>query len=225
LAHPFNKFRQSNVERSRVGAITSEAKSVGGIDDGGAMKKTLKSLGDIGGVPAAMRMDRPQRASGGKVGKKATTVVNVITGGQQQPPAPPPMPMPPPGAMMPPPPPGPPPGAAPPPGGPMGGPPGLPPGPPMRARGGGVKSVGMNVGTDVQHKSAKAKESANLNRKRVVTFATGGGVVSFNAGGAVKGVVMKGGTPKTADAASKLPGGSGGGAGRLAEANRAARKR
>lgn len=219
MAHPYSKFRQSNVERSRVGAITSEAKSIGDADDGGTMKKTLKNLGGIEGVPAAARMDRPQRASGGKVSKKGgTTVVNVITGGQQQPPAPPPMPIPPPGAMMPPPhPPGPPPGALPPPGGPMPGPgPGMPPGPPMRARGGGVKAVGMDVGTKVQHDKANT-DPKNMNRKRVVTFNTGGGVKSFMAGGSVKGVVMKGGTPATADKDSKLPGGAGGGKGRLAK--------
>lgn len=219
MGHPFNKFRQGNVERARVGAITGEAAPIG--DEAGKIKKTIKNVGGIEGVPAAMRMDRPQRASGGKVSKKGTTVVNVITGGQQ-PPAPPPMPMPPPGAAMPPPPPpGPPPGAMPPPGGPMGGPPGMPPGPPMRARGGGVKASGMKVGTKVQHDSAKAVDKANMNRKRVITFATGGGVVSFRAsGGSVKGVVMKGGTPKTADQSSKLPGGAGGGEGRLAKAHK-----
>lgn len=99
----------------------------------------------------------------------------------------------------------------------MGGPPGMPPGPPMRARGGGVKSKGMDVGTKVQHDKAKAVDIANMNRKRVVTFNTGGGVKSFMAGGGVKGVVMKGGTPATADKDSKLPGGSGGGLGRLAK--------
>jgi hypothetical protein len=217
MGHPFNKFRQGNVERSRVGAITGEAKSIG--DDGGSIRKTIKNVAGVEGVPAAMRMDRPQRASGGKVKKGGTTVVNVITGGQQQPPAPPPMPMPPPGP--PPMPPGPPPGAMPPPGGPMAGPPGgMPPGPPMRARGGGVKAIGMDVGTKVQHDKAKAVDIANMNRKRVVTFNTGGGVKSFMAGGGVKGVVMTGGTPGTADQKSKLPGGAGGGEGRLAKAHK-----
>lgn len=211
MGHPFSKFRQGNVERSRVGAITGEAAPIG--DEAGKIKKTIKNVGGIEGVPAAMRMDRPQRASGGKVGKKATTVVNVITGGQQQPPAPPPMPMPPPGAMPSAPPPGPPPGAMPPPGGPMGGPPGMPPGPPMRARGGGVKAIGMDVGTKVQHDKAKAVDIANMNRKRVVTFNTGGGVKSFMAGGSVKGVAFKAGV----DPKSDLPGGAGGGKGRLAK--------
>lgn len=255
MGHPFSKFRQGNVERSRVGAITGEAAPIG--DEAGKIKKTIKNVGGIEGVPAAMRMDRPQRASGGKVGKKATTVVNVITGGQQQPPAPPPMPMPPPGAMSPPPPPGPPPGALPPPGGPMGGPPGMPSGPPMRARGGGVKkadggevtwdqgsgrgmledrkyagmrhqngpytgparasgggvkAIGMDVGTRVQHDKANT-DPKNMNRKRVVTFNTGGGVKSFMAGGSVKGVTFKAG----ADPKSDLPGGGGGGKARLAK--------
>jgi len=227
--HPFNKFRQSNVERSRVGEITKQYAKGGAVHADAEQDKTLikkmigKSLGDIGGVKAAQRMDRPHRASGGKV-KKGTTVVNVITGGQQAPPPPPPVMMPPPGP--PPPPPGPPPGALPPPGGPMGGPPGMPPGGPppgmpMRARGGsvkGVKAIGMDVGTPVQHDKAKAVDIKNMNRGKVVTFATGGGVVSFNTGGAVKGVVMKGGTPGAVAKATKLPGGAGGGLGRLKKA-------
>ena len=238
--HPFAKFRQNKVQSQRAGVLTKS------YDDN-----------QIEGAYAANRADRPMRASGGRVGKKATTVVNVITSGQQQqPPAPPPMP-----PAPPPPPPGPPPGAAMPPGGPMAGAgPAMPPGLPMRARGGGVKAIGMKVGTKVQHDSAKAKEKANIGRKRVVTFATGGGVVSFKAsggpvskpaapmttvpdrsgdrmdadtssnlppvmqgktfrarGGSVKGVIMKGGTPKTADPVSDLPGGAGGGKGRLAK--------
>jgi len=207
MAHPYKQFRQNKVQNARVGALT-------------------KSYDDqqVEGAYAANRADRPMRASGGRVGKKGgATVVNVITGGQQQPQ--PPMPMPPPGAMPPGPPPGPPPGAMPPPG--AGGPPpglggaGGPPGMPMRARGGGVKAIGMKVGTKVQHDNAKAIEKPNMNRKRVITFNTGGGVVSFRAsGGSVKGVVMKGGTPKTADSVSDLPGGAGGGKGRLAKKNR-----
>lgn len=199
MAHPYKQFRQNKVQNARVGALTKS------YDDNA-----------IEGAFAANRADRPMRASGGKVSKKGTTIVNVITGGQQQPPAPPPMPMPPPA------PPGPPPGAMPPPG--AGGPPpglagagGPPPGMPMRARGGGVKTTAGSKGTPVQHDKAKAVDIANMNRKRVVTFNTGGGVVSFQAGGAVKGVVMKGGTPKTADKDSDLPGGAGGGKGRLAK--------
>lgn len=216
MAHPYAKFRQGNVERSRVGAITGEPKSI--VD---AKKATPTLRKAIEGAEAPMRMDRPMRARGGKVGKKATTVVNVITGGQQQPPAPPPhMPMPPPGPM---PPPAPPPGAMPPPGaGPMpGAGPGMPP-PPMRASGGGVNrgtkvfEESERAGTKVQHSKANT-DPKNMNRKRVVTFATGGGVVSFKAsGGAVKGVTFKAG----ADPKSKLPGGAGGGEGRLAKARK-----
>jgi hypothetical protein len=228
MAHPFNKFRQSNVERSRVGEITKQYARGGGVHPDAEQDKKLikkmigKDCGEIGGVKAAQRMDRPRRASGGKV-KKGTTVVNVITGGQQQPPQPVPVPIPPPAAAMPPgPPPGPPPGALPP-GGPMAGPgPGMPPGPPMRARGGsvkGAKSIGMDVGTPVQHDKAKAVDIKNMNRPRVVTFNTGGGVKSFRAyGGGVKGVTFKGGTPGSVAPATKLPGGAGGGLGRLKKA-------
>lgn len=101
-------------------------------------KKT--SLGDIGGRKAATRMDRPHRASGGRVGehggaskpKKGSTTVNVIIapqdGGGAAPAAAPPAPMPPPAMVAPMPPPHPmpkPPMAGPPPGGPPVGPPGM----------------------------------------------------------------------------------------------------
>lgn len=185
--HPFQKFRQSNVERSRVAGLTS------GYDGGGVTHKGLSA------APAKQRArggavmdDEPlARASGGRA-KKASTVVNVIMGGQQQPAAPPPMPLP----MAPP---EPPPGAMPPPGGPPMGmkPPSLagpgmpPPGMPMRARGGGVKSKGMNVGTKVSHDPGKndtndMKRPGMKMKPKVVTFSTGGGVVSFKAGGKVK---------------------------------------
>lgn len=206
MSHPFNKIRQSNVERARVKGLTS------GYKAGGKVFKGHGTTGDIAGEMAKTRADRPHRATGGKVAKKGNVVVNVITGGQQ--PAPPPM-MPPPEAMAPPPPPppGPPPGAMGPPpgvGGPMGGP---PPGMPMRARGGGVKSVGLDVGTKVTHKPGK-NDLDDMNRKRVVTFASGGGVKSFVArarGGPIS-------SPATGVApATKLPGGAGGGKGRLAK--------
>lgn len=198
MSHPYNKFRQSNVERARVKGIVGRAAGGKVHPDAEQDKKLIrsmigKSLGEIGGVKAKMRMDRPMRAAGGKVGgagKKATTVVNVITGGAAAAPPPPPPPMmPPPGPMAgppPAPPPGPPPGAmGPPPG--AGGPPMEPP-MPMRARGGGVKSKGMNVGTKVSHDAGKTdtddmKRPGMKMKPRVVTFATGGGVVSFKAGG------------------------------------------
>jgi hypothetical protein len=195
VAHPYKQFRQNKVQNARAGTMTKA------YDD---------NL--IEGAYAANRADRPMRAAGGKVSKKGgTTIVNVITGGDKTP-APPPMPMPPPGAM----PPAPPPGAAP---GPMAGgppPPGLagaggpPPGMPMRARGGGVKSIGMKVGTPVQHDPGKKPAD-----HRTVTFKAKGGVVSFRASGG--GVVGKGGTPGTAAKVTDLPGGAGGGKARLAK--------
>lgn len=181
---------------------------------------------------------RLHRASGGRTKKSAPVTVNVITqSAPQQPPAPP---MPPPEAMAPPPPPpGPPPGG-PPPGAMAGGP---PPGMPMRASGGGVKSKGMKVGTKVQHSPAH-EEVGKLNRPRVVTFKTGGGVVSFKAGGGA--VKSEGKEPQPGDLYTpdqvkrletqrasggriyspekggmgpKLPGGAGGGEGRLKKAH------
>lgn len=242
--HPFNKFRQSNVERSRVAGMTS------GYAGGGKAKPGLSAKPTKQRASGGMVMDdepmAKRRASGGRANKPV--VVNVITGGQQQPPAPPPMPMPPPGPMAGPPPGGPP---MPPPGGPpmgmkppgLGGPPGMPP-PPMRAKGGrikraeggnaspaakdladayaikpwygpaaqaaresagksfvastkrasggGVKSIGMKVGTPVEHDMGKSdtddmKRPGMKMHPKVVTFKTGGGVVSFKArGGKVK---------------------------------------
>jgi len=79
--------------------------------------------------------------------------------------------------------------------------------------GGGVKSVGLDVGTKVTHKPGK-NDLDDMNRKRVVTFASGGGVKSFVArarGGPIS-------SPATGVApATKLPGGAGGGKGRLAK--------
>lgn len=82
-----------------------------------------------------------------------------------------------------------------------------------KAKGGGVKAIGMDVGTKVQHVPGKKKAD-----HRTVTFKAAGGTVSFRASGG--GVIGKGGTPKTADQGSKLPGGSGGGEARLAKAHK-----
>lgn len=192
MGHPYQKFRQSNVERARVAGLTS------GYDGGGVTHKGLAANPTKQRARGGAVMDDGAplaRASGGRA-KKASTVVNVIMGGQQQPApppaAPPPMPMPPPEPPMPPP--GPPMGMKPPGlggAGPMP-PPNLPPpGMPMRARGGVVKSKGMKVGTPVQHDKAKTdtndmKRPGMKMHPKVVTFATGGGVVSFKTGGKVK---------------------------------------
>lgn len=186
MAHPMNKFRQSNVERARVADLT-KGYSGGGVTHKGLSANPTRQRASGG----AVMDDEPlARATGGRA-KKASVVVNVISGGQPQPPAPPPMMPPPPEPPMPPP------GAIPP-GPPMGmKPPGLggagpmPPPMPMRAKGGAVKSKGMKVGTPVEHDKAKTdtddmKRPGMKMHPKVVTFATGGGVVSFKAGGKVK---------------------------------------
>src|SRR5882724_8114474 len=194
LAHPFHQHRQTAKEHSRVGHITRGYKHGGAVKGEKAIGKKSLSLHkeehrelDAEGEGSKHRIDRPKRAKGGRVGKKGNskTIVNVITGGHpaggavppgppMAPPAPPigvapggpppmgakpPMPMPPPGA---------------------GGPPMPPPGMPMRARGGSVKSIGMHVGTKVQHDKGK-NDTADIGRKRVITFSSGGRVRRFEA--------------------------------------------
>lgn len=230
MAHPHAGIRQNKVEKSRVAKITKGYASGGGVHSDEAEDKKLikkmvrkKALTAEGDSPA-YRADRPGRKRGGRV-KGGKTVVNVITNS-----APPPAPMPPVAGLggPPPMPPGPPPMAAKPPlppGGAPGMPPGLPPGMPMRKRGGRV-----NDGTKVFDKSMKEagerpithdkgkNDLKDMNRGRVVTFKTGGGVVSFRAkGGRVE-------APQGVAPATDLPGGAGGGEGRLAKAHRAARK-
>ncbi len=181
-------------------------------------------------------------AKGGAVKKKgntARTIVNVITGGHPAggavPPGPPPPPMgiagPPPGGMAPPP------MAAKPPMPPMGpgagGPPGGPP-MPLRAKGGRVHkphgspvfNEGLKAGTQVQHTDGK-DDGKDIGRGRVVTFFAGGKVSKGGGYGPKQTPTRaKGGrveSPQGIAPATRLPGGSGGGKGRLAKEHRAER--
>lgn len=88
----------------------------------------------------------------------------------------------------------------------------------MRARGGSVNKgtkvfeASEREGTQVSHKPGK-NDLDDMNRKRVVTFATGGGVKSFTAR-------AKGGPIYSAakgQMGPDMPGGAGGGKGRLAK--------
>lgn len=85
-----------------------------------------------------------------------------------------------------------------------------------RARGGRVNAGtkvyedGKRNGTAVSHDFGK-NDLADIGRKKVITFSSGGRVRRFEASNAVS-------------PASKLPGGGGGGEARLAKAHRAARK-
>ena len=191
MAHPYAAHRQTKVEKSRVGHICKGYASGGAVKSIGKKSLSLhksehKAL-DAEGGHAKHRMDRPKRAKGGRVKKgNARTIVNVITGGHPAggavpsgpPMAPPPSPMGvAPAGMAPP-------MAAKPP---MPMPPtGAPPGMPMRAKGGAVKSIGMDVGTKVQHVRGTG-DLDQLDRGNPVTFKSGGRVRSFFArGGNVK---------------------------------------
>jgi hypothetical protein len=208
------KHRRDRVMRAKGGKVKKRAdggKSGSGWDE------------DRSG--AENYMDK--RARGGKVGhKKGATHVNVIVNGGKEPvPVPVPAggpPMPPPAMGAPPP--GPVAGlGGPPPPGMGAGPPGTPP-MPGRARGGKVKSgpaweEGRKAGTQVSHRAGKATTNTpeNLDRGRPITFATGGGVVSFRAyGGRAEAPKGMGGGPK-------LPGGTVAGETRIAQAGRAKR--
>lgn len=91
-----------------------------------------------------------------------------------------------------------------------------------RAKGGRVNQgspvyeAGKRAGTQVSHDNGKS-DLPDMHRKRVVTFATGGGVVSFKAGGRVE-------SPQGVAKATRLPGGASGGEARLVKAHRAERK-
>lgn len=230
MAHPYAAHRQTAKEHSRVGHITKRYASGGAVnmteDDKKVRKMSASQEREVnpeGGV-SPRRADRPKRAGGGKVKGKhnAKTIVNVITGGHPAGgavPAPP-MAPPPPMGIAGPPPGGPPMGMKPPMMPPPG--PGGPPPMPMRAKGGRVNQgskvfeQSKRAGTQVTHDTGKS-DLADMNRKRVVTFNTGGGVKSFMAGGRVE-------ASDKVSPASKLPGGGGGGEARLAKAHRAARK-
>lgn len=226
MAHPFNSIRGDKVANRRVATLTK------GYASGGSttLKKALSAhRAEHKALGMDMDDDAPmaRRASGGRVGKKGNVVVNVITQAPQKEPEPPmPPPMPPVGAM-PPPPPGPPPGGPPP--GAMG--PGGPPmgGPPMMGRkSGGRVNTGTKVfeaseraGTKVQHDPGKndtndMKRPGMKMHPKVVTFATGGGVVSFKTGGRIY-------SPAKGGMGPKLPGGVASGETRIAQAKRAKR--
>jgi hypothetical protein len=228
VAHPMNHARAHHVEKSRVGRLTKGYKSGGAVKEIGKKSLSLhkeehKAI-HAEGDGSKHRMDRPKRAKGGKVKGKsnAKTVVNVITGHPGGGAAPPPMA--PPGlagAMAPPP-------VAPPPMGvkpPMPGPGMPPPGMPMRKRGGAVKSIGMHVGTKVQHTDGK-DDGKDIGRGRVVTFWAGGKVKKDCGGPAQTPTRARGGKVESSDAvapATKLPGGGGGARARLAKEARAKR--
>lgn len=214
MSHPFNSIRNDKVQKSRVASIAKGRAAGGSISANvaGPKKLTSAKVGglDVEGAKAKYRPDRHvMRKDGGRV-KTPTVNVTINTAPKDDKLALPPMPMPPPGAMAPPP--GPP--------GPMaGGPPpgaGMPPPEMMPRKAGGRVSgpawnEGLKNGTKVQHAPGK-NDKKDMNRKRVVTFNTGGGVVSFRAdGGKVE-------APQGVAAATKLPGGAGGGKGRLAKA-------
>lgn len=200
VAHPIGtQFRNHNVQHSRVSSI---AKGCGGgmatgggvnsdaAKDKAQVKRLVKSTAlKLHGGAIAARQDRPDRARGGKVGRKRNSkghTVNVIVApSETKPPMPmipgvaagqPPAALPPRPQMIPPPglasPGGPPPGLASLPGG--------PPPLPLRARGGKVNADNAGIGkgrTPVQH-SPNKQDGKNIGRGPVITKAAGGPVTS-----------------------------------------------
>lgn len=244
MAHPYSEHRDHKVQKNRVSQIAR-----GKYATGGAVKlaKPRHEASQIreddmrpeGGM-TKHRMDRPHRAKGGRIGKKGSHV-NVIVNASPKEGGAPMLPLPPMGGAMAPPPPMPHPPMGPPGPGVAAGPTpglggaGMPP-PPMRAKGGRVKSgpawdEGRRLGTQVSHDEGK-NDMKDMNRKKVVTFATGGKVrkVEFASGGKVEGQTPAGtnikratggrlNAPQGIDPVSKrMPGGGGGGLGRLEKA-------
>lgn len=237
MAHPHASHRQHHVEKRRAHEMTRGYASGGSVkhSDAAEDKKLVKSMvkkvalrADGGAVKA--RADRPARKKGGRV-KKSSTTVNVITGGASPVAglgaAPSPMPPPPMAAAPPPMPPRPP--MIAPPGAPGPGAPGLPPGPmlPPHASGGRAYKkggrVGVNAGSPVYEEGVKAgtqvthdkgkNDLKDMDRKRVITYASGGKVQKRAAGG-----------PIYSDTAKKGPefsGGAGGAEARIEKAKRA----
>lgn len=186
MSHPYQSLRADKVERSRVSRIAPGRASGGRINqtDEEKDKATVKEIKSgpmkMDGKSSKARLDRPHRASGGRVGKgKSNVTINILAGGDKGTATPgplpipvgaPPMPMPKPpmGAM--------------PPGAPGGTSPMLPPGGPMRASGGRVGSKGTAVyeegkrnGTPVMGTPGK-NDTKDIYRGKQVTFATGGAV-------------------------------------------------
>lgn len=239
MAHPFAEHRQHVVEKERAHHISKGHKhrASGGkvrhddeAEDRALFSKMIKEHDrEMEGHKGKHRRDRVKRAHGGKVGKKGkgATHVNVIVGGQHANPPAAPM-MPPMGAAPAGPPPVPPGGmGAPAPGaGPM-----LPPGLPPRAKGGRIEAPehdattyrakggkvksgpaweeGLKHGTQVSHRKAKAIDIENMDRPKPITYAKGGKACRAR-GGRIE-------SDYKVDKATRLPGGGGGGAGRLSK--------
>jgi len=219
MSHPYQSHKNHQVSKSRVSKIThgsASAKPKIHRATGGRVPDTeVQHAAKIEGEAMPHRADRPARKKGGRV-KGASVNINVISApsaapgvpgaGPGMPPGPPPMAP-----------------AGPPPGVMAGGPPGMPPGmrppdappsglPPMPGRksGGRVKSgpawsEGLENGTPVEHDPGKNQKLLKPSPKP--KRATGGKVGKLNA-------------PQGVDPATKLPGGAGGGLGRLAKARK-----
>lgn len=216
MSHPHNEHRDHKKQHSRVHHITKAYATGGGVHademaDKKLIKRTVKkSALKMHGEKPKHRADH--RARGGRTKSKGKTNVNVIVAPQQHgmpsamggpgmgaPPVAPAMPPRPPMA-----PPMPPQAGAMPPGAP-------PPGMPIRASGGRISDgptwkEGIRNGTQPQNSPGK-NDGKDIGRGRVVTFRTGGRIEASN----------------KVEAASKLPGGSGGGEARLSKEQRAKR--
>ncbi len=181
MTHPFSQYRQSKVERSRVGTLTKGYAAGGSVQPATTVSRPTKETGGaalaIEGRKSGGRLDKFARGGGVKKGSTNVNVIIAPQGGAAPPMAPPVPPL-------------------------AAGPPMPPPKPPMMppggapmmqrhggrayAKGGAVADgpawkEGLRNGTQVQHTDGK-NDGADIYRGRQITYAKGGRTYPINDG-------------------------------------------